>query len=225
MGDEISMPGIPTIEVAAFGTAPLLDVELWRGTTLVHRHRVNAPAAPRRNRRRIRVQWGGVSQKSGRSKQVQWRGTLCVENGSFIAIEPFALDQYDDRVSRVSNQRVDLDTRTSGDFDGVLLDIAAQAGARLLFHCSHMHCVADLAAIGQEPTVLPGTLGTTAVLFSEVAAELTERDAVFSFMDGAAPSGCSPYWVRLSQLNGGQAWSSPIFVVRTRGNGLPQRRP
>ena len=215
MGDEIPVPGAPTIEIAAFGTAALLDVELRRGMKVIHRHAVNTPTARQGNRRRIRVQWSGVSQKSGRSKQVTWKGSICVEGGTILTMEPFALDQYDDRVWQVSNQRIDIDTRTSGDYDGVLLDVEAQAGSRLLFNCGHLRCAVDLAALGAEPTVFPGRVGTTAVLFSEVAAELTECDAVFPFTDNAAPPGCNPYWVRLSQLNGGQAWSSPIFVTRT----------
>jgi hypothetical protein len=215
MGDDVTRPGAPTIEVAAYGTTPLLDVELWRGTHVIHRHPVNVPAARRGTRRTIRVQWSGVAQKSGRAKQVRWQGSLWLDGGNVLAMQPFALDQYDDRVWRVSGQRIDFDTRTSGDFDGVLLDIEAEAVARLRFDCSHLQCVVDLGTLGPEPNVFKGRVGTTSVLFSEVAPQLTEYDAVFAFTDAEAPVGCSAYWVRLSQLNGGQAWSSPIYVTRT----------
>ena len=56
MGDDVTKSGAPTIEVAAYGTTPLLDVELWRGTDVIHRHPVNVPSARRGMRRTIRVQ-------------------------------------------------------------------------------------------------------------------------------------------------------------------------
>ncbi len=70
-----------------------------------------------------------------------------------------------------------------------------------------MGCSVDLSKSGAEPTVFPGGIGNTAVLISEVAFELTDCDSVFSYTDNDTTTGCRPYWVRVSQINGGQAWS------------------
>jgi hypothetical protein len=68
--------------------------------------------------------------------------------------------------------------------------------------------------IGFEPHVVPGGGVNIRVQVSEVAAQTRDWNARFAFNDEEAPGGCSPYWVRVLQLNGGQAWSSPIYVNR-----------
>ena len=88
--------------------------ELKRGAETIHRHPVNAAEAGGRARR-IRVQWSGVTQKSGRDKKVEWRGGIALDKGAVLAHTPYALDQYDDAVTRVSNKVLRFATATSGD--------------------------------------------------------------------------------------------------------------
>ena len=78
MGSEMESTGAPTIEVEVHGTAALLDVELKRGGESIYRFPVNSPAAGGGgSMRRIRVQWSGVSSKSGRDKKSELaRGNL-----------------------------------------------------------------------------------------------------------------------------------------------------
>jgi len=41
---------------------------------------------------------------------------------------------------------------------------------------------------------------------------LQSRRCEFSFVDREPVSGCSPYYVRLTQVDGGRAWTSPFYV-------------
>lgn len=41
----------------------------------------------------------------------------------------------------------------------------------------------------------------------------TSRDVTVAFEDDAVAAGTHPYFVRVSQVNGGMAWSSPVFVT------------
>ena len=51
------------------------------------------------------------------------------------------------------------------------------------------------------------------VLVCEMAPTLKDWSARFQFTDeAAAPDAVNPYWVRVLQVDGGQAWSSPIYV-------------
>ena len=81
MGEAVEAEGSPTIKVEVHGTAPLLDVELKRGSRTIHRHPVNAVPEAKARARRIRVQWSGVTQKSGRDKKVEWRGGIALDKG------------------------------------------------------------------------------------------------------------------------------------------------
>ncbi len=127
MGEEVKVQGPPAIRVEVHGTAPLLDVELRRGAQTIHRHPVSVPTEGGRTRR-IRVQWSGVTQKSGRDKKVEWRGGIALDKGAMLSHTPYALDQYDDVVTRVSNKLLRFVTATSGDPDGVLIDLDAPPG-------------------------------------------------------------------------------------------------
>ncbi|MFC1452657.1 DUF3604 domain-containing protein [Verrucomicrobiota bacterium] len=211
MGEEVTVSGAPKLDVAVHGTSPLLDVEVKRGSRTVYRYPVNEGRA-KGSPRRIRVQWSGVSQKSGRSKQVRWQGRISLRNGSILKAQAFAMDQFDDVIQWVSSQRVDFSTRTSGDYDGVVLDLDLREGSELTFHCDLLRFVLPVAEINANPRAFTAGLCNAQVLVSELAAELKDRDAVFSFADDEAPAGCHAYWVRVCQLDGGQAWSSPIYV-------------
>jgi hypothetical protein len=215
MGEEFIVPDPPKIDIAVYGTAPLIDVEVMRGKEIIYSYPINRQSEGKKTLRRIRVQWSGVSQKSGRSKQVFWKGSIFVKNGSIKAAEGYALDQFDDRVQRISSQRVDFDTRTSGDFDGVMLDIDGREDTKLDFSCGFMRFSVSLAEISEQQIVYTGGRCNEKVIVSEVAADLAETDAVFSYTDTTAAPGCHPYWVRVSQLNGGQAWSSPMYIEQS----------
>ncbi|MDA1000834.1 MAG: DUF3604 domain-containing protein [bacterium] len=211
MGEEFDTKAPPVIEVEVHGTAPLLDVEIRRGSETIYRHAVNAPEGGG-GVRRIRVQWSGVVNKSGRDKKVDWKGGISLDRGRIVSFTPYALDQYDDVVQGVSNKVLRFDTKTSGDPDGVFLDIEAPAGAKLRFFSHVVSFEAVLAEVGYEPLIFPGGGVNIRAQISEVARELKERDAVFRFTDEEIPRGCNPYWVRVLQADGGQAWSSPLYI-------------
>ena len=212
MGEEIPSAGPPTIKVEVHGTAPLLDVELKRGLETIYRFPVNHPPTEKKGSRRIRVQWSGVTQKSGRDKKVNWRGGISLDKGSIVTYAPYALDQWDDSVQRVSNKVLRFQTFTSGDPDGVMLDVDAPPGAELSFFSDVVGFRVPLDDIGYEPHYVPGGGVNIQVQVSEVSSHSKDWSAQFAFTDEEIPPGCNPYWVRVLQLNGGQAWSSPIYV-------------
>lgn len=217
MGEEISVSGPPTLEVEVHGTAPLLDVELKRGIETIYRFPANRPRRGQGGQgavRRIRVQWSGVTAKSGRDKKVNWRGGISLDRGSIVSFTPYALDQYDDNVQRVSNKVLRFQTATSGDPDGVMLNIEAPPEAELHFFSNVVSFRERLGDLGYEPHIVPGGGVNIRVQMSEVSTEAGDWSAQFAFTDEEAPPGCSPYWVRVLQLDGGQAWSSPIYVNR-----------
>jgi hypothetical protein len=42
------------------------------------------------------------------------------------------------------------------------------------------------------------------------------REAEFSFAEAELSPGCHPYWVRVLQVDGAKAWSSPVYATVTR---------
>ena len=37
-------------------------------------------------------------------------------------------------------------------------------------------------------------------------------DVAFQFQEEKLERGCHPYWVRVTQVDGGKAWVSPVYV-------------
>ena len=135
-----------------------------------------------------------------------------MNRGSIILFTPYALDQYDDAVHRVSNKVLRFQTSTSGDPDGVMLDIEAPPEAELHFFSNVVSFRKRLGDLGYEPQIVPGGGVNIQVQISEVSTETGDWSVQFAFTDEEAKLGCSPYWVRVLQIDGGQAWSSPIYV-------------
>ena len=161
------------------------------------------------------MQWSGVTQKSGRDKKVEWRGGIALDKGAVLAHTPYALDQYDDAVTRVSNKLLRFETATSGDPDGVLIDLDAPADATLSFFSDVKSFDIPLSDISAEPTIIDAGGVNIQILVSEVGATLKDWSARFQFTDeDASPDAVNPYWVRVLQVDGGQAWSSPVYVRR-----------
>ena len=67
------------------------------------------------------------------TKKVNWRGGISLDRGGIVSYTPYALDQWDDSVRRVSNKVLRFQTVTSGDPEGVMLDIDAPPEAELHF--------------------------------------------------------------------------------------------
>ena len=201
MGEEFSVSDPPEV-----------DVEMMRGKEVIYSHPINRMTNGKSPHRRIRVQWSGVSQKSGRSKQVVWKGSILIRNGSIEKAKGYALDQFDDRVQRISSQRVDFDTRTSGDLNGAMLDINCREESKLNFSCGFMGFSVSLSEITEDGLVFTGGECNEKIIVSMLSPDLSETDAAFSFKDTSPLPGCTPYWVKVSQLNGGQAWSSSMYI-------------
>ena len=124
-----------------------------------------------------------MTQKSGRDKKVEWRGGVALDKGAVLAHTPYALDQYDDEVTRVSNKVLRFATATSGDPDGVLIDLDAPADARLSFFSNVKSFEIPLADISAEPTIIEAGGVNIRVLVAEVGATLKDWSARFQFTD------------------------------------------
>ena len=182
---------------------------------------MNAGSEAAGRARRIRVQWSGVTKKSGRDKKVEWRGGIALDKGAMLAHTPYALDQYDDAITRVSNKLLRFATATSGDPDGVLIDVDAPADATLSFFSNVKSFILPISEISTEPTIIEaGGVNIRVLVSRRSAPTLKNWSARFQFTDEvASPDAVNPYWVRVLQVDGGQAWSSPIYVRCVRVEG------
>ncbi len=211
MGDILRTEGGEvTLEVEALGSAPLERIVLFNGTdpvaTLRGYDETDLGA-------RIRVLFEGAEYR-GRDRDVHWQGHATLEGNRFSRAQ--AINFFNvDRPLRVAQdgRRVDFQAVTTGNFAGFDLWLEDPGAGALTFASNVIERTVRLADVGLEDLVFEaGGLGRRLRLFRlpEVnrtwRMQLTHRVALRPGVD-------NPLYVRVTQEDGHQAWSSPIYLI------------
>ncbi len=207
IGEECIVDGPPLIQVEVIGTVPIEHVELKRGANSIYRF----PLRMGLSNDTIRVVWSG-SKVRGRSRIAKWDGSLCVDKGRIVEVRGYALDSPLERVWLADNQTVRWVSSTAGDPDGAILRLDSPQDARLTFTSPIVSFSFSLKEIREAPlTVNAGGLDLR-VTVEQFPLGTGSNHARFSFLDSAIPRGLNPYYVKVLQVDGAKAWSSPIYV-------------
>ena len=207
MGSEFQADAPPRIRVRALGTAPIERVDVFRGTERIH----SFPEQVERDPCRVRVVWSGQRIRA-RARLVRWDGSLRLDQGQIAAVEPHAFDSAAEGIEEVGEQQVSWKSVTTGDADGVVLELDAPPEARLHFDTEVVACAPSLREIAAGPVVVAAGGIDVQVVFEQVPVGIG-REAVFEFREEGVAAGCHPYWVRVLQTDGAKAWASPIFAT------------
>jgi hypothetical protein len=210
MGDIVS-PGRETmrLDVEAVGSAPLERIDVFHGKELV---RTVRPEDGERPSRRIRVMWQGAEYR-GRGREVMWRGTLDIEGGKFVRALPVNFLNPESPLEEVAQgSRLAWRSVTTGNAAGIDLWLEDGETETLVLE-THLGGGRFAARnIGRDDTVLPlGGLGRR-VTFYRLPEDLPMRLALSHEVAMAGPADL-PVYVRVTQADGHQAWSSPIYLI------------
>jgi Protein of unknown function (DUF3604) len=211
MGDIVRVAG-NTVELAAevVGSAPIERLTFFNGADPVAEVRGYRPD---QLGRRIRVLFEGAEYR-GRGRETFWKGTARLIGNRFVrarAINHFNADKPLKLAS--DGASLDFDTVTTGNFSGFDLWLDdREVGA--IDIVSNMVCrrfatrdigfsdtIVDLAGLGRRLRVFR--------LPDENDAWQLAHVHTYELIAG----GDNPLYVRLTQEDGHQAWSSPIYVI------------
>jgi len=208
MGDMFRVDGSPVIEVDIAGTDTIRDIEIKRGTETVYSYEENQPIAEGK----IKVQWSGVRVKS-RSKKTKWDGSLAVQGGNIKGVIPFAFDRPDEGPILMSNQVVTWKSSTSGDIDGIEIDADFDDDTSFVFSSPHISFSVTAGEL-KRGAVVKEAGGINQKVSVSLLRECNERNVSLQFTDEGILPGITPYWVKVTQVDGNMAWSSPMFIER-----------
>jgi hypothetical protein len=205
MGATVEISGTPQVKVSVHATAPIQRIELFRGTELVD---TNEPGG---GSDQIELIWTGLHSKN-RKKQVDWSGSLRLNRGEIENLTSFGFDDPQQGVEYVNETSATWIGRTSGNYQGVRLEIDAPNDAILSldteqmqrqFRVDELQCEQriDIGDVNKHLTVRPTT-------------KPTELDVNCTLEDKHPPSGMNPYYVRIQQADGEMAWTSPVRVTQ-----------
>jgi hypothetical protein len=184
-------------------------VDIFRGTELVHTYPENIP----REKKRVRVAWSGQRIRA-RNRLVRWDGGLQLSNGRIVDAEGFAFDSASEGIQSADGQSVTWTSVTTGDADGVILTLDAADDATINFDTPVLKHLVSLKEIADGPIVLDAGGIDMQVVFEQMPLGIG-REVAFTFAEDSLEPGCHPYWVRVTQIDGGKAWVSPVYVSKS----------
>ncbi len=215
MGDEVDLrlsPGklLPPFEVAVDGTAGIEAIDFFRDDQLLQSHDFLTQGAETSHR--LRVGWRGASAPGNWERaRMCWDGQLHVAGARILQVEPWAFDTADEGITGHGDAHVQWTSVTAGDWDGVILTLDKVDGASIAFNSGPMtvSCAAQAVESGGWRTELQSPWRMLEI--RRLPTSETARRSRLSFVDPAPVPGRHAYWVRIRQVDGAYAWSTPIF--------------
>ena len=210
MGAEGPLSGEVVVSGRAVGTGPIERIDIFRGLTLV---RTITPytAGSFAGSNRYRVAWAG-SRVRGRDRLTIWDGSLELSAGRVVDAVVFAMENPEKGIRLVGERRVQWISNTTGDDDGVDLTLDAPPEAVLRFRTPVIDLDVPLAdlADGATRTFPAGGVDLRAFMRRLPAGDFT-RELKIEHRE-APPPGAHAYWIRVTQEDGAQAWTSPVYL-------------
>jgi hypothetical protein len=212
MGAEGRVTGPVRIAGRVAGTGPVERVDVFRG---LERIGTVSPysAASFEGSRRYRVAWAG-SRVRGRDRLTTWDGHCELSAGRILDAVPFAMENPEKGIAERSDTKVRWISNTTGDDDGVDLTLDAPAGAVLAFRTPVMNLdvpLTDLAR-GDTRTFPAGGVDLRVFMRRLPARDQTPEIRLDVTHPTPPPGARHAYWIRVTQEDGAQAWTSPVYL-------------
>jgi uncharacterized protein DUF3604 len=240
MGEAAPAGTPPIITARVLGTAPIDHIDVIHNGQVVYRKeyltpRPNDPSA-------VQIMFHTPSETPGDEVAsprggVGWGGWIEVSGGRIASIEPLNADHHTDEFHQVDDRRIWFTCRTRGDFDGLLIRLAA-APADSLVKVIISDLTGSAGGTGASGYVArpPGPPGRKAIheinfKVSEVAERQAEFkpapnvyvyarkaranapwDVSFSYRPTGPPAQDDYFYLRVTQIDGEVAWVSPVWI-------------
>jgi hypothetical protein len=233
VGRRIPYAADRKIHARVSGTAPLDRVDVIKNGDMIFSRRF--AGAPLRSRARVHIGFRSSSEAFIRDNPRgyrRWKGTLQVEGARLLSVEPYFDNRYAE-YARQEGQSVFFSTDTRGGIDAFVMELdGATPSTRITINLEQTteHDVAPpqvrpYATISAATMVFPLSEVKDGLLVREsavgkhvdaVTLQLVDpaatRDGTIDFQDRTPPSQGDYYYVRVTQLDGAHAWSSPVWV-------------
>ena len=113
-----------------------------------------------------------------------------------------------------SARRISWVSNTTGDDDGIDVTVEAPSDAVIRFHSPVIELEIALAELADGRTrVFPAGGVDLRVFARRLAIRHQTPEVRFDHTDPSPIRGrCHPYWIRVTQEDGAQAWTSPVYI-------------
>ncbi len=211
MGDIVRPGNVPMrLFAEVIGTAPVERVDVLHGTRVAQTVR---PYAPGQLGGRVRVLWEGAEYR-GRGRETMWEGRLRLDGNRLTRFEPVNFLNPERRVRDTApGTALAWTSVTTGNLAGIDIWLDQPRTGTLSIETNVVSGTVDLAALGDATVAFEGGgLGRRLSVFRLPEADWSRRvtlDHTVAFPGGAD----LPVYLRVTQADGHQAWSSPIYLI------------
>jgi hypothetical protein len=198
------------LDVVVVGSAPIERLDVFRGRELLETIR---PFDEADLGGRIRMTMEGAEYR-GRARTTTWDGSLKVAGNTIARAEMFNNWNLDRGIQSTSGDSVAWKAVTTGNTCGIDMWLGDAAGGALGIETRHVSADIGIDDIGIEDIVFDGGGLDRMVKVYRLpdAPEVTRM--THSADIAVAESGDTPIFVRVTQVDGHKAWSSPVYPFR-----------
>jgi hypothetical protein len=211
MGDIIRPGGVPMRLVGeVIGTAPVERIDILHGPSVAETFR---PYRASDLGRRVRVLWQGAEYR-GRGRETLWQCRLAITGNRIVRFAPVNFLNPERKVQEtVAGTVLTWTSVTTGNLAGIDLWLDEARSGTLTIETNVVSGTVDLASLADDTVAFNGGgLGRQLSVY-----RLPEQgwSARLKFEHVVHYSGSSdlPVYVRVTQVDGHQAWSSPIYLI------------
>ena len=211
MGDIVRSGGATmTLSVEAIGTAPLERLDVLHGTRVVQTVR---PFGSADLGRRVRVLWQGAEYR-GRGRETLWQGKLAVSGNRIVRHAAVNFLNPERRVEATEpSLALAWTSVTTGNLAGLDLWLDDAKGGTLRIETNVVSGEVDLGTLSDNVVAFEGGgLGRKLSVYRLPEADWSRR-AVLEHRASHSGGADLPVYVRVTQADGHQAWSSPIYLI------------
>ena len=209
---NIIRPGRVSMHLTAevIGTAPIERVDVLHGTSVAQTVR---PYAASDLGRRVRLMWQGAEYR-GRGRETLWQGRLTVAGNRIARFGQVNFLNPERTVQETAaGTALSWSSVTTGNLAGIDLWLDDAQRGELRIETNIVSGTVDLAALTDDTVALDGGgLGRRLSIYRLPEADWSRRvtlDHQVSFAGGAD----LPVYLRVTQADGNQAWTSPVYLI------------
>jgi Protein of unknown function (DUF3604) len=211
MGDIIRPASVPmNLSVEVIGTAPLERVDVFHGVEVVQSAR---PFADTDLGRRVRILWQGAEYR-GRGRETVWQGRLAIIGNRILQFAPVNFLNPERRLQEIDpGTSLSWTSVTTGNLAGIDIWFDKASNGLLKIETNIVSAEVDLSKLADGTIVFDGGgLGRKLSVYRLPETDWSRR---LTLQHHATFSGGAdlPVYVRVTQADGHQAWSSPIYLI------------
>jgi hypothetical protein len=211
MGDIVRSGSAPMwLAAEVIGTAPIDRVDVFERDRLVKTVR---PFTADDLGRRVRVLWQGAEYR-GRGRETMWKGALKLEGNRIVKFAPVNFLNPERKVIVTSaGKELQWTSVTTGNLAGIDLWLESADKGQLAVETNIVSSTVDLAELRDQVVTEDGGGLDRRLSIYRLPEDDWSRRAVVEHTATRSGSADLPVFIRVTQADGHQAWTSPIYLI------------